>query len=182
VGVQRGRGSNHGSFARHGRLTTREGTQTRGYILASNPGILPPSTAQVKCTAVASGNAMACPGACYRTVWLQYIEPGFYPYPRPSASAQRNLTDGDRKLGDYSYWKVNRVQDNVSFSLEGNLRQYLPSNLYAQDPSTRWFSASLLSGYTYEYTFIRGKGDTTFLPSSVTVQFRDGGPAQGASG
>jgi len=79
-----------------------------------------PQDLPLRCLPTPNSNAVACPGSCFRTLYFEYDEPKFSPYNGDvSYSDLRNLTDGPRKLGDYSYWKVKRLKDGDSILWRG---------------------------------------------------------------
>eukprot|EP00850_Spirogloea_muscicola_P021960 SM000269S09915 [mRNA] locus=s269:76387:85016:- [translate_table: standard] len=128
-----------------------------GYVVARTPAMLPP--AAKGCTLQAAWNAYSCPKLCYRTVAIQYNEPGFGP-----------TMLGARKHGDFSWVEITRVEDGMTTVLDGNLNaEYVA---YGGATSTsRFFFANLLTGYTYLVAF---KSSGKFYPAAAAVNLKDG--------
>lgn len=51
------------------------GNNQTGYLVANNTAILPPG--MLNCTPKPAMNLYSCSGACYRSLYIGYLEPGF---------------------------------------------------------------------------------------------------------
>lgn len=73
------------------------GTKEGGYVVANFSFLLPHSQPRVRspCTALPASNAFACRGLCYRTLFIEYSEPGFAPLPRDAGSDPASKRHGD---------------------------------------------------------------------------------------
>jgi len=67
------------------------------------------------------------------------------------------------------------VEDGHAFAPEGNLRVWSRLADGAFPHSTRLTAMTLLANYTYELTFVSGTSIPSFVPSNVTIQYKDGG-------
>jgi hypothetical protein len=62
----------------------------KGFLVTNNTNIQPPALKD--CAPITGGNAFACAGACYRAVYVTYLEQGF-----SSSSQPKNETWGNGK-------------------------------------------------------------------------------------
>lgn len=133
-----------------------------GFLIGTDPFLRPPEK-QYSCRSLAGfTGALACPGTCYRTLYVSFVEKGF-----TSVTGTRF-----RKRGDFSFVTITRRDPsggNVTRVTDGNLNDF---QAYAE---RRHFLFSILAPAEYEVTINPPSKKPTWAPASVSVGFRDGG-------
>lgn len=127
-----------------------------GYMVANTTEILPPEPRN--CTFNTQWNAYKCPGTCYRTIEINYPEPGF-------SSTPENI---NYTRGNFSSLQITRLSDGQVLVLDGNLKKRNTA-----PPVMREFSAVLLAGQKYSITIIPSTNAPTFAPTMMRARFRE---------
>lgn len=129
-----------------------------GYLIGTDPFLRPPKSIYT-CKNLPASNALACPGACYRTLHITFVEPGFKAANRAKPRAR----------GDFSFMTFKRIKDGVSRTTDGNLNDLLPVK------GVRNFIISLLAPAEYEVTLHPPSKKPNWAPQSLSIGYRDAG-------
>eukprot|EP00271_Cylindrocystis_brebissonii_P022455 TRINITY_DN8652_c0_g1_i1.p1 TRINITY_DN8652_c0_g1~~TRINITY_DN8652_c0_g1_i1.p1 ORF type:complete len:1139 (-),score=148.93 TRINITY_DN8652_c0_g1_i1:828-4244(-) len=137
-----------------------------GYVIVNDPFTLPPKAAG--CSAIQGANGYACPGLCFRAVQVKFWEAGY--------GAGCAAANGRVPPGTYSSLTITRLADGQSLTLKDiNMPDMGAGNYF----DFRYFTFTILTGYTYQISVIGGTKNPAFVPSNLTVHIQDGGGCSG---